>query len=94
MPEYIALIHEDDDGCFTVSFPDIPGLVTAGDSFEEALEEAAEALAFAAEDWVNPDGSAGLKPPRGIDELRLDRDFIAASKDAEIAVVRPSAPAD
>jgi antitoxin HicB len=87
MPRYIALIHEDDDGCFEVSFPDIPGIFTAGDTFDEALEEAAEALAFAAEDWTNPDGSTGFKPPRTIEQLRRDPEFTEASKKAIVAEI-------
>jgi predicted RNase H-like HicB family nuclease len=87
MPHYIALIHEDDDSCFEVSFPDIPGIFTAGDTFEEAMEEAAEALAFAAEDWTNPDGSTGFKPPRTIEQLRRDPEFIEASKNAIVAEI-------
>jgi predicted RNase H-like HicB family nuclease len=91
VPDYIALLHEDDEGYFTVSFPDIPGLITAGDSFEEAIEEATEALSFAAEDWTNPDGSCGLKPPRSIDQLRQDPEFIAASANAIIATIESNA---
>src|SRR3954468_24321431 len=61
MPDYIALIHKDDDGSYGVSFPDIPGIFTGGDSVEEAIEEATELLEFAADDWTNPDGSTGIK---------------------------------
>jgi predicted RNase H-like HicB family nuclease len=94
MPHYIALIHEDDDSCFGVSFPDIPGIFTAGDTFEEAMEEAAEALAFAAEDWTTPDGSTGFKPPRTIEQLRRDPEFIEASKGAVIAEIEFPAGVD
>jgi HicB_like antitoxin of bacterial toxin-antitoxin system len=41
--QYIAIIRQDSDGCYGVSFPDLPGVVTAGDTFEEALSEATEA---------------------------------------------------
>jgi predicted RNase H-like HicB family nuclease len=82
MQPYIALIHQDADGCFNVSFPDVPGLITAGDTLDEAIEEAEEALSFAAEDWTNDDGSSGLKPPRTIEQLRADPEFIEASRGA------------
>ena len=59
MPQYVALVHKESDGCYGVSFPDLPGVITGGDSLDEALEEAADVLAFAAEDWINPDGSTG-----------------------------------
>ena len=45
---YIALIHKDGDSCYGVSFPDVAGVITAGDTLDEALTGAAEALAFAA----------------------------------------------
>jgi antitoxin HicB len=84
MPTYIALIREDADGVFHVSFPDIPGLITAGDDLDEAIEEAEDALTDAAEDWTNPDGSAGLKPPRTIEQLQSDPAFAVASEEADI----------
>ena len=94
MPRYFALIHKEDDGCYGVSFPDFPGVITGGDSIEEALEEAAEVLQFAAEDWTNPDDSTDFKPPRTIDELRGDPEFLKQAKDAKIAFVEFPAAAD
>ena len=41
--EYIAKIAKEEDG-FTVEFPDIPGCYTCGDSLEEALTMAEDAL--------------------------------------------------
>lgn len=87
MVHYIALIHKDDDSSYGVSFPDIPGVITAGDTIEEAMQEAAEVLVFAAEDWTNPDGSTVFNPPRTIDELKKDPAFVEASKDAIVALV-------
>jgi len=84
MRTYIALIREDDEGVFHVSFPDVPGLVTAGDSLDEAIEEAEDALEFAAEDWTNPDGTTGLKAPRTIELLGQDPLFIVASRNADV----------
>ena len=46
MRTYIALIHKDAASDFGVSFPDLPGCVTAGTTLDEAREMAAEALAF------------------------------------------------
>jgi antitoxin HicB len=87
MPRYVALVHKDSDSCYGVSFPDLPGVITGGDTIEEALEEAAEVLAFAAEDWTNPDGSTGFKPPRTIEQLRNDPEFLEDARDAVIAFV-------
>ncbi|HEY1943873.1 MAG TPA: type II toxin-antitoxin system HicB family antitoxin [Roseiarcus sp.] len=46
MRQYIALIHKEPGSEFGVSFPDLPGCVTAGASLDEARDMAAEALAF------------------------------------------------
>ena len=87
MPHYIALIHKDADSCYGVSFPDIPGVVTAGDTLDEAMQQAGEVLEFAAEDWLNPDGSKGFPPPRSIDDLRSDAQFQEDAADALVAAV-------
>jgi antitoxin HicB len=87
MPHYIALIHKDPDSCYGVSFPDIPGVFTAGDTVDEAMQQAHEVLQVAAEDWTNPDGSTGFKAPSTIDELRNDPEFLEDAKDAVVALV-------
>ena len=87
MPHYIALIHKDADSCYGVSFPDIPGVTTAGDTIDEAMQQAVEVLQFAAEDWTNTDGTSGFKPPRTIDQLREDPEFLEEARDAVVAVV-------
>ncbi len=78
---YIALIHKSPTS-HGVSFPDLPGIITAADTLDEALRRAAAVLAFAFEDWTPP-------APRGLDELRLDAEFVEWSEDAIVAVVRP-----
>jgi predicted RNase H-like HicB family nuclease len=86
MAHYIALIHKDADSCYGVSFPDVPGVFTAGDTIDEVLAKAVDVLEFAAEDWS--DLSAGkFPPPRTIDELRADPDFQERAADAVIAAV-------
>jgi predicted RNase H-like HicB family nuclease len=46
MRQYIALIHKDHGSDFGVSFPDLPGCVTAGATLDEARDMASEALAL------------------------------------------------
>jgi antitoxin HicB len=86
MAHYIALIHKDADSCYGVSFPDVPGIFTAGDTIDEAIRKAAEVLEFAAADWQELDGSK-FPAPRTIDELRTDRNFQERAADAVIAAV-------
>ena len=45
MAGYVALVHKDEATSYGVSFPDVPGCVSAGDTLDEALANAAEALA-------------------------------------------------
>jgi len=86
MPHYIALIHKDNESCYGVSFPDVPGVFTAGDTIDEAMQKAAEVLQFAAEDWSDLEGKE-FPTARTIDELRGDLDFQEAAADAVIAAV-------
>jgi predicted RNase H-like HicB family nuclease len=86
MPHYIALIHKDADSCYGVSFPDVPGVYTAGDTIDEAMRKASEVLAFAAEDWSELDGTA-FPAPRTIDALRADPTFRNQAVDAVVAAV-------
>lgn len=87
MSHYIALIHKDADSCYGVSFPDWPGVVTTGDTIDEAMRQAAEVLSFAAEDWDGPDGAKAIPKPRTINELRADPEFRGDAVDAVIAAV-------
>jgi antitoxin HicB len=86
VPHYIALIHKDSDSCYGVSFPDVPGVIAAGDTIDEAMQKAAEALEFAAEDWSALTGR-DWPEARTIDELRADPEFHRDATDAVIAAI-------
>ena len=86
MPHYIALIHKDADSCYGVSFPDLPGVITAGGTIDEAMQNAAEVLEFAAGDWREHTGRA-FPEARTIDDLRADPTFQDDAVDAVIAAV-------
>jgi predicted RNase H-like HicB family nuclease len=78
MRQYIALIHKDSDSDFGVSFPDLPGCVTAGSTLDEARDMAAEALALHLE-GIEQDGSA-LPEPSSLETVMTDlenRDGVA-----------------
>jgi predicted RNase H-like HicB family nuclease len=83
---YIALIHKDLDSSYGVSFPDVPGIIAAADTLDEALIEGATALGFAFEDWVGE-----IPTPRTLEALRQDPEFIEDSKDAVVVAIRPYA---
>ena len=58
---YIGLVHKEPGSDYGVSFPDLPGCITAGSTLEEAREMAAEALALHL-DGLEEDGAAILPP--------------------------------
>ena len=72
MRQYIALIHKDAESEFGVSFPDLPGCVTAGATLDEARDMAAEALAFHLEGLAE-DGEA-IPEPSTLETVMNDPD--------------------
>jgi predicted RNase H-like HicB family nuclease len=84
---YIALIHKDKDTSYGVSFPDVPGCISAGDTFEDAITNASEAPAghFAV---MCADGEK-ISQPRSIESLRENLEFAEDAADAVIAFVMP-----
>jgi predicted RNase H-like HicB family nuclease len=87
VPGYIALVHKDDGTSYGVSFPDVPGCVSAGDTFEEAVANAAEALAGHLA-IMRSDGDP-IPPPRSFEELKRDPDFAEDASDAIVTMVIP-----
>jgi predicted RNase H-like HicB family nuclease len=87
MAGYIALVHKDEGTSYGVSFPDVPGCIAAGDTFEEVVANASEALAthFAV---MKADGDV-IPPPRNFEALKRDPVFIADSADAIVTMVTP-----
>lgn len=83
---YTAFIHKDPDSAYGVIFPDVPGCFSAGDTLDETMRNAAEALAFhiAA---MERDGEAVPKP-RPPEEIMRDPAF-AADRDGATLVLIP-----
>jgi predicted RNase H-like HicB family nuclease len=86
VPHYIAIIHKEPGSIYGVSFPDLPGVVAAAESLDAALSEAAEALAFAAEDWEQLTGTP-LPLPRSLEALQADSEFASMADKAVVAAV-------
>lgn len=91
MTHYIALIEKDADSGFGVSFPDVPGVFSAGETLDEAIANAGEALSFAAEDWAALTG-VPFPRARSIDELRHDNAFADAMGRAIVAAIPLDGP--
>jgi len=72
MREYIALIHKDTESDFGVSFPDLPGCVTAGVDLDDARRMAEEALALHLE-GMEDDGEP-IPEPSSLEVVMADRE--------------------
>ena len=100
MNQYIALIHKDAGSDYGVSFPDFPGVITAGTSLDEARAMAEEALGFHIEGLIE-DGEA-IPEPSSLETVMADpvnRDGVATlvsveARPAKIVRVNVTLPAD
>lgn len=86
MPSYVAIIHKEPDSCYGVQFPDVPGVFSAGDTVDEAVANASEVIAFAAEDWEKLQGQP-FPSPRSIDQLRADPEFNEVAEGGMLLIV-------
>lgn len=68
---YIAFIHKEPDSCYGVSFPDLPGCISAGDTLDDAVANAGQALSG----HVRMMDMAGdiVPPQRTIEEIVADK---------------------
>jgi predicted RNase H-like HicB family nuclease len=87
MPHYIALIHKDPRSDYGVSFPDFPGLATAGRNLDVARAMAEEALDFHIEGMIE-DGQV-IPEPSSLDAVMTDPE----NRDGVVTLIstRPSA---
>ena len=87
MKKYMALFEYDDESKgYGVVFPDLPGLASAGDDFDDAYRMAHEGLAFhldglAAEGYPIPE-------PRTLERIKAEwEDWVEWEKDYQFLVV-------
>ncbi|MBP0616697.1 type II toxin-antitoxin system HicB family antitoxin [Jiella mangrovi] len=82
---YIAFIHKEPGSSYGVSFPDVPGCISAGDTLEEAASNAVEALSGHAR-MIEADGET-LPAPRSLDEIVADPALQVDREGAMLTVV-------
>ncbi|MBD2747778.1 type II toxin-antitoxin system HicB family antitoxin [Microvirga sp. BT688] len=70
--QYVALIRADENSHYGVSFPDLPGCVTAGTTLEEARAMAEEALALHLEGLVEDEEP--VPEPSSLEAVMADPD--------------------
>lgn len=99
MRQFIALIHKDADSDYGVSFPDLPGVISAGRTLDEARDMAVEALALHLE-GMSADDEA-VPEPSSLEEIMANKDNkdgvavlvdapMAAAKSVRVNVTLPS----
>ncbi|MCO5130060.1 MAG: type II toxin-antitoxin system HicB family antitoxin [Xanthobacteraceae bacterium] len=89
MRQYIALIHKDAGSDYGVSFPDLPGCITAGSTLDEARNMAVEALALHLEGLAE-DGEA-IPEPSSLETIMANKentDAVAVLVPAPAAAAR------
>lgn len=85
MTHYVAIVEEaGPDLAVGIWFPDLPGCTSAGDSIDEALRNAPEALRLYSEGVIS--GGGRLPPPRTLTELKADPE-VANDLDANMVAL-------
>jgi predicted RNase H-like HicB family nuclease len=75
MRQYIALIHKDADSDYGVSFPDLPGCITAGVDLDDARRMAEEALGLHLA-GLEEDGDP-IPEPSSLEAVMADRENLS-----------------
>ena len=71
MKKYIALFEYEENGKgYGVIFPDLPGLASAGDSYDEAYRMAHEGLAFHLEGLAEE--GIPIPEPRSLEQIKAE----------------------
>jgi len=76
MATYIALIRKEKDSVFGVEFPDFPGCISAGETLDEAVSGAKEALEIHVESMLE-DGDE-IPDPSSLEVVRKLPEFKGA----------------
>lgn len=83
---YVGFIHKDPDSDYGISFPDIPGCISVGDTIDEAVAMGTEALGGHIK-WMEADGD-DVPAPRSMQEI-LDDPALADDREGATLVLVP-----
>ncbi len=75
--KYPVAIHKDQNSCFGVSVPDVPGCFSAGETVDEALKNAQEAISDHLE--ILAEDGAIAPVPSDIDKHYANPDYVGAT---------------
>lgn len=87
MRYYTALVHQDGDSAFGLTFPDLPGCFAAADDWNGISTAATEALDLWFEDQIDVE-------PTSLDALRVRSDVAEAMAGGAVLLPVPYIPAD
>jgi len=86
MPHYVAIVEDaGPDKAVGLWFPDLPGCFSAGDTVDEALLNAREAIELYAQSLAGEGRS--LPAPRTVSVLRKDPEIAADLRDHVVALI-------
>lgn len=91
MTHYIAIVEEEEGKAVGMWFPDLPGCFTAGDTLDEAMRLAPEALALYAEAMAET--NQALPRARSLVELKNDQEVAADMQGNMVALIPLIMPA-
>lgn len=83
---YIAFIHKEPDSIYGVSFPDMPGCISSGDTIDEAVCNAVDALSGHIR-MLEADGDP-VPPPRNFDAVMGDPEDREGAMTTVVPLVR------
>jgi predicted RNase H-like HicB family nuclease len=72
--DFAIAIHKDPDSSYGVTVPNMPGVFSAGDTIDEAIRNAKEAILFHVETIVDEGGRVSINTT-AIEELMRDPDY-------------------
>lgn len=90
MTHYVAIVEEEPGKAVGVWFPDLPGCFSAGDTVEEAMLNAREAVLSWAE--VLAEEARGMPVPRTVAELKADPETASDLDDYILALIPHEPP--
>ena len=77
MANYIAVVHKDKGSDFGVSFPDLPGCITAGNTIDEAKDMAQDSLALHIKGMI--EDQERIPSPAKLEDIMDDPDYSDAA---------------
>jgi predicted RNase H-like HicB family nuclease len=83
MQTFYALVHQEGDSAFGISFPDVPNSFSAADQEDDVLKHAQEALSLYAADVTT------LPRARSLHDIRLDPDVRNDLRDGAFLIAVP-----